>query len=186
MKNINGSGSLLLVQGGMPLKDVRGGFLTRIIDSNDLDNVNYVLKSEDGVPYCAQLNVLLHENRNSLLMMALDYGLPVTLSGDEHGNITGLAIAPSNTPIPSLSSAFAKLQDSCTGMVVRIIDKDPGAAVSYVVETDNGARHCVQMWPNSESYDNRNHLFMMALRTKMAVTVTGGTRHEVTAIAVGS
>jgi hypothetical protein len=186
MKSVNGFDGLLLVEAGKPLKDVRGGFLTRIIDSNDLDNVNYVLKTQDGVPYCAQLNVALHENRNMLLMMALDYGLPVTLAGDEHGNITGLAIAPSNTPIPSLNSSFLQLKDSRTGMVVRIVDKDPGTTVSYVLETADGARHCMHMWLGSESYDHRNHLFMMALRTKMAVTVTGGARHEVTAIAVGS
>ncbi|SAK97406.1 hypothetical protein [Caballeronia ptereochthonis] len=178
--------NLLLVQGGIPLKDVRGGFLSRIIDSNDLENVNYILRSEDGTPYCGQLNIVRHENRNNLLMMALDYGLPVALCGDGNGNITGLAVAPSNSPIPSLNCSFLKLQDSRTGTVIRIVDRDPGAAVSYVLQTGDGSRYCTQMWPNNENYDNRNSLFMLALRSNMAVTVTGGIRHEVTAIAVGS
>ncbi|BAN25986.1 hypothetical protein BRPE64_BCDS13250 [Caballeronia insecticola] len=177
---------MLLVQGGAPLKDVRGGFLSRIIDSNDLDNVNYILRTEDGIPYCGQLNIVSHENRNNLLMMALDYGLPVALCGDERGIITGLAVAPSNAPVPSLSSSFLKLHEKRTGTVIRIVDQDPAAAISYILETDDGSRYCAKMWPNSENYDNRNSLFMLALRTNMPVTITGGLRQEVTAIAVGS
>jgi hypothetical protein len=42
------------------------------------------------------------------------------------------------------------------------------------------------MWPNRDNYDNRNSLFMMALRMNIPVTITGGANHEVTAIAVGS
>lgn len=180
------SSDLLLARGSIPLTDVRGGFITRIIDSNDLANVNFVLRSQDGLVYCGQLNIGTHENRNALLMMALDYGLPVTLCGDKDANITGLAVAPSNAPIPSLNCAFLKLQDSRSGMIVRIVDRDQGAAVSYVLLADDGARYCVKMWTNHEDYDNRNNLFMMALRTNMTVTVTGGQHHEVTAIAVGS
>ncbi|SAL77420.1 hypothetical protein AWB71_05460 [Caballeronia peredens] len=186
MKTDKTSTNLLLVQGGTPLKDVKGGFLSRIIDSNDLDNVNYILRSEDGTPYCGQLNIVSHENRNNLLMMALDYGLPVALCGDERGIITGLAVAPSNAPIPSLNCSFLKLQEKRTGTVIRIVDRDPAAAISYVLQTGDGSRYCAQMWPNSENYDNRNSLFMLALRTNMPVTITGGLRQEVTAIAVGS
>ncbi|WP_162066968.1 MULTISPECIES: hypothetical protein [Burkholderiaceae] len=186
MRNIDSNASLLLVRGGVPLRDVRGGYLIRIIDSNDLENVNYILRSEDGASYCGQLNISAHDNRNNLLMMALDYGLPITLAGDQRGYIIGMAIGPSDSPIPSLNSTFLKLQDTRTGIVVRIVDKDQGAAVHYVLQTNDGSRYCMHMWPNGESYDNRNNLFMMALRTNMAVTVTGSPHHEVTAIAIGS
>jgi hypothetical protein len=184
--NADSSTNPHLVRGGIPLRGVRGGFLTRIIDSNDLENVNFVLRSEEGALYCGQLNVVAHENRNDLLMMALDYGLPIALSGDDSGNITGLAIAPSNSAVPSLSSAFLKLQDSRTGIVVRIVDKDQGAAIHYVIQTNDGSRYCAQMWPNRDHYDNRNSLFMMALRMNIPVTITAGGNHEVTAIAIGS
>ncbi|WP_321799894.1 hypothetical protein [Caballeronia sp. J97] len=186
MQRKNASSNVPLVRGGVLLKDVRGGFLTRIIDSNEFEAVNYVLRCEDGSLYCCQLDIAVYENRNNLLMMAFDYGLPVTLSGDENGNITGLAVARSNAPLPSLNCGFLKLQDSRTGMVVRIVDKNQGAAITYVLQTEDGARYCVNMWPNQDTFDNRNVLFMMALRTNMAVTVSGGLHHEVTAIAVGS
>jgi len=186
VRNIDSSVNLGLVRGGIPLTGVKGGFLTRIIDSNDLENVNFVIRTGEGALYCGQLNIVTHENRNNLLMMALDYGLPVTLSGDDSGNITGLAVAKSDSPIPSLNSAFLKLQDTRTGTVVRIVDKDPGSAVTYVLQTSDGSRYCAQMWPNRDNYDNRNSLFMMALRMNIPVTITGGANHEVTGIAIGS
>ncbi|SPB16177.1 hypothetical protein NOV72_03377 [Caballeronia novacaledonica] len=186
MKNVNNCANPGLVRGGITLTGVKGGFLTRIIDSNDLENVNFVLKTAEGALYCGQLNIATHENRNNLLMMALDYGLPITLSGDDSGNITGLAVAPSDSAIPSLSCSFLKLQDSRTGMVMRIVDKDPGSAVTYVLQANDGSRYCAQMWPSRDNYDNRNHLFMMALRMNIQVTIAGGANHEVTSIAVGS
>jgi hypothetical protein len=186
VRNNDSPSDLCLVPGGIPLTGVKGGFLIRIIDSNDLDKVNFVLRSAEGALYCGQLNILAHQNRNNLLMMALDYGLPITLSGDDSGNITGIAIAPSNSPMPSLSCAFLKLRDSRTGMIVRIVDNDHGAAINYVLQTDDGSRYCTHMWPNSDTYDNRNSLFMMALRMNIPVTITAGLHNEVTAIAVGA
>jgi hypothetical protein len=186
VRQFDSSVNLSIVQGGIPLTGVKGGFLTRIIDSNDFDKVNFVLKTGEGVLYCGQLNIVTHENRNKLLMMALDYGLPVALSGDDSGVITGLAVAPSDSPIPSLSSSFLKLQDSRTGMVVRIVDKDQISAITYVLQMSDGSRYCAQMWPNRDNYDNRNSLFMMALRMNIPVTITGGANHEVTGIAIGS
>ncbi|KAK44489.1 hypothetical protein BG58_24620 [Caballeronia jiangsuensis] len=118
--------------------------------------------------------------------MALDYGLPVALSGDDSGTITGLAVAPSDSAIPSLSCSFLKLQDSRTGMVTRIVDKDQISAITYVLQTSDGSRYCAQMWPNRDNYDNRNSLFMMALRMNIPVTITGGANQEVTGIAIGS
>ncbi|WP_250514477.1 hypothetical protein [Caballeronia sp. INDeC2] len=186
MRNVDSSINLGIVRGGIPLTGVKGGFLARIIDSNDLDNVNFVLRTGEGALYCGQLNIATHENRNNLLMMALDYGLPVALSGDNSGNITGLAVAPSDSPIPSLNCAFLKLHDTRTGMVVRIVDKDQGSAISYVLQTGDGSRYCAQMWPNKDYFDNRNSLFMMALRMNIPVTISGGINNEVTSIAVGS
>ena len=86
-----------------------------------------------------------------------------------NGSITGLAYCAQQLRRTVAELRLSQASGSPDGNGDQDRRPGSGAAISYILQTENGIRFCVQMWPTSDNYDNRNSLLMMALRAKMAV-----------------
>ncbi|VXC72883.1 conserved hypothetical protein [Burkholderia sp. 8Y] len=145
----------------------------------------YVLRTEDGLQYCAQLDYREHPARNAILMAALELGLTVTLRADATHHITDVAATlPNVVPLPALGHTWRLLEDVRTGAVVQAEDANMLGSLAYIIRSPDGSHHCVQVCPNERGY--RTALLMAAFRAKLPVTVAGDPDYFLTALSVGS
>ncbi len=167
------------------LTDVRTGNLIRAIQSVSPDNVIYVLRTKGGSLYCAHLDYRQHPDRNSILLMAFELGLSVTMTANESHNITDISVAlPGTPPLPSLGETWRLLEDVRTGAIVQIEDADTLASIAYIVRSPDGSHHCAQIRPHEHRL--RNALLMAAFRGKLPATVAGDADYYLSALSVGS
>ncbi len=167
------------------LTDLRTGIISRAIHPQSPDIIIYVLRTEDGSEYCAQVDYREYPVRNAILMAALELGLTVTVRADATHHITDLAATlPNVAPLPALGYTWRLLEDVRTGAVVQVEDANLLGSMAYIIRSPDGSHHCVQMCPNEHGY--RSALLMAAFRAKLPVTVAGDADYYLNAISVGS
>jgi len=167
------------------LNDTRTGVIIRVIQSVSPDNVIYVLKTESESLYCARLDYREYPDRNSVLLMAFEFGFSVTMTGDAGHSITDISAALPGAPrLPSIDATWHLLEDVRTGGIAQIEDADTLASMAYIVRSTDGSHHCAQIRPREHGY--RNALLMAAFRAGLPVTVAGDADYYLTALSVGS
>ncbi|WP_250493545.1 hypothetical protein [Caballeronia sp. GAWG1-1] len=159
------------------LTETRTGFLTRIIDYDMLDRVNYLLRAWDGRQYCVQMNAKICPHRHHMLVRALAWGLPVSITADVNSVVTGVAVGLPRAGSPSFHCGDERHAGTKTGNVTRLIDANcAGDQPSYVLQTPDGMEWRVQTAANADA--NRNALLEIALTSGLSVTIddAGGRR----------
>ncbi|MDR5739293.1 hypothetical protein [Caballeronia sp. LZ016] len=161
-----------LVLFGAKLTDTRSGMLVRIIDSDSLEDIRYVLRTADGAHYCAKMNTVDHPSRHGMLISALARSLPVSISADDDSAITGVAVGLPRAGSPTFRCGTTRFATRETGNIVRMIDSDLlGAGAVYVLQTPDGNEWCVP--PLAHTEPARGELLTAALMAGLNVTING-------------
>jgi len=162
-----------LILFGAKLTGMHTGLLARIIDSDTLDDIRYVLRASDGTHYCAQMNTTKHASRHQMLMTAIAMNLPVTIAADADSRITGVAVGLPHAGSPTFHCQATRFVSTETGSVARMMDSDAlGPDTRYVLATRDGNEWCVPA--SGRNQPGRDELLRIALTSALQVTVNGG------------
>ncbi|WP_244816326.1 hypothetical protein [Caballeronia sp. Lep1P3] len=162
-----------LILFGLKLTETRAGAVVRIVDSDTLDDVRYVLRTPDGTHYCARMNTTKHASRHRMLMTALALNLPVSIAANGDSAITGVAVGLPRGGMPGFRCEARRFAGTRKGRIVRMIDFDAlGADVVYVLQTADGDEYGLPAFTRSQP--GRAALLGIALLSELTVTATGG------------
>ncbi|MDR5869145.1 hypothetical protein P9239_02065 [Caballeronia sp. LZ062] len=162
----------------------RSGVIDEIIDKEAAETLSVIVKTPEAARYHVRMDRQEHANRHKLALLALRFGLPVTVSGNDEHYVTGIAVGALATgAAPSMILFGQKLTDMQTGSLVHIIDSDALDEIRYVLRALDGTHYCAQM--NTTKHASRHQMLMTALALHLPVSITADANSTITGVSVG-